>query len=132
MDNETVDQATNQIFEAQVSGNYSVEVTNAFGCSAASQDVEVTILGAEEYTFNNSLLIYPNPVEEVMNVSLENMSNEGELTLEMFNSTCQQIHSETFQKNGMESVNLGSLESGTYLVRIRSARMSWTQSVMKK
>jgi uncharacterized repeat protein (TIGR01451 family) len=62
-----IDGATSSTYEMAQSGNYSVEVTNADGCSAISAQQALTYTGVNENVIDE-LQVYPNPASDFVTV----------------------------------------------------------------
>lgn len=59
--------ATAQTYPITETGNYSVEVTDANGCSDISESMQVTYTSVEESN-EAPLLLYPNPVKDIIHL----------------------------------------------------------------
>ncbi len=63
---------TGQSITASNFGNYSVEITNSFGCRAVS--AAYNYVSVDSYTFNDYIIIYPNPSSGVFNIVLGDLN----------------------------------------------------------
>jgi hypothetical protein len=85
--------ATNQMHTATVSGNYSVEVTDANGCTATSSVQAVNVIGLKSATSTASIKVYPNPSKGEFNVSIA-LDKNNAYTIEVKNVLGQTVFAE--------------------------------------
>ena len=65
---EIIDGATADHYYSAVGGLYSVAVTFENGCTFYSEDFDWLGIGIESFENNNELIIFPNPVENFINI----------------------------------------------------------------
>ncbi|MBN2776880.1 MAG: T9SS type A sorting domain-containing protein, partial [Bacteroidales bacterium] len=75
-------------------------------------------MGIEQYSDLN-LSIYPNPVSDVLNISLDNDFGK-EVSLSIYNSMGQIVENKSFYNENLISINIESLTSGTYYLILNS------------
>ena len=87
--------------------------------------------GIEEVNAN-TMTIHPNPANDIINVSIENITANVQISL--YNSVGQMVYSQTEKaENGLDTViNLNDLSNGTYILRISSEENVWIKKVIKK
>ena len=78
------------------------------------------------------LNIHPNPTNNVINVSIDNISNDVQITI--FNGIGQVVYS---QKDNVEhglhsTIDLSDFSTGAYILQIRSNENVWTRKIVKK
>ncbi len=96
---EIIDGATEAYYYSPVGGLYSVTVTFENGCTFYSEDFDWLGIGIESFENNNELIIFPNPVENFINIeeadilsnyAIYNMSGQlmqlGKLKVQFINS----------------------------------------------
>ncbi len=66
-DNQPIDGETGDSLAILGSGTFSVEVTNAAGCSVISEAVDVNVTGSETL-FTQPLYVYPNPFVQTVSI----------------------------------------------------------------
>jgi hypothetical protein len=100
------------------SGNYTVEITDANGCKATSAPYNYVYLGLGNTGADVALTLMPNPAKnEVFIRTSLNSGFSGQITdltgavVKSFNATANSV-----------SVNVESLSSGTYFVRITTSQ----------
>ncbi len=73
-------------------------------------------LGLNE-ELNTRLTVWPNPADDVLNISIGNAST-GTYQLKIVSSTGQQVRSEHVNLNGTKQIQLTDITSGLYLVTL--------------
>ena len=76
--------------------------------------------------------VHPNPTNDIINVSIENLTADVQITL--YNSVGQAVYTQTEAvENGLSTViDLGDLSSGAYILQIRSEEGLWIKRVIKR
>ncbi len=135
-DNGMIPGATNQIYAPGQTGNYYTIVTNVYGCSSEPSNVVFfQPMNIEEYQFEESINIYPNPASE--NVTVEYLAyNSKEVTISLYNAYGQKIH-DYIQSNLLRSgdkhtvrFNVSGLPSGIYYFKIEGESFSVTRKII--
>ena len=106
LDGEAIDGANNQTLENPSPGNYTVEVSNN-GCSNISE--AYVVLSTEEAMFASTKM-YPNPVEDLLNITGIEVGTQFKLT----DMRGQIVRSNTFSESNA-SLDVSELASGVYL-----------------
>ncbi len=103
-------------------------LTNASNCgSLIPTAVTVTINLSNESLDLTALKYYPNPVDSELNISyIEEIKK-----VEVFTITGQRVFGNAYQGNEVK-VDLSRLSSGTYLVKIETAKASQFVKIVKK
>ena len=83
-------------------------------------------LGAEEFT-NNNVVLYPNPVKNVVTITMGN--NEKITASSIYNTLGQLVQVNT---NPNETIDVSGLQSGSYFVRISSDKGSASGKFIKE
>jgi hypothetical protein len=111
--------ATNFLYRPNVNGAYSVR-TSIEGClSPFSDQLSLTFPRIVSLDIWNDLLLYPNPVLDILNIDNK---NNRDLHFYLFNESGQFISEYSLQnKNGRLSFE--TLSSGWYLLKIIDARV---------
>lgn len=65
--------ATTQVIDPQATGNYTVLVTYANGCSSLSDEFYHQHVGLEEFDLG-SISLYPNPSTDILNIDLSHLT----------------------------------------------------------
>jgi hypothetical protein len=108
--------ATSASYEIMQSGNYSVQVSNEFGCSAVSGSLYITftsVYANEENRFH----FYPNPVSDLLWVECP---YEGTCIVSLSDLSGRQLwNQKSAEGSGEISVPVSQFLSGTYLLEVR-------------
>ena len=107
--------ATSQQFTPTITGEYSVMVTDAEGCSATSFPIMFITDGISEIT--TLLQIYPNPTKDILNVHYQGFNINYIVILDMSGNI-------VLQKNNIKSnesdlqLSLNQLPKGMYVLQL--------------
>jgi hypothetical protein len=110
---------TTQSITASVSGNYQVEITNEFGCTATSELFVITDVSFVHSWLNTTLTLYPNPMKDLARIELP----QGTFDVALYDITgaCVRMMQ---QQQGITTIERESLASGVYQVRIVQGEQS--------
>jgi Secretion system C-terminal sorting domain len=76
--------ATSQTHTMTQFGIYYVKVTNIFGCSSSSLDKNHFSTGITDATNYSNIKVYPNPVEDILNIELIDFQNASIKLFDLF------------------------------------------------
>ncbi len=112
--------ATSQELVVEVTGFYSVEVTNAYGCAPMSEELQVVISGIHG---PNALrmAVVPNPMSDAARVVFSEALS-ADARIELVDASGRVLR--TLNGNGSSTVVIerGHLESGLYVLRVCTTR----------
>ncbi|MGB0887873.1 MAG: YCF48-related protein [Vicingaceae bacterium] len=97
-----------------LSGDYSVQITDQFGCSAFSLDFNVIITGVNEYS-KLVKSIHPNPFNITTTILFDEMLN-GNYNLLVYDVVGKEVFKKSNLKGNRVVLNKGDLGSGLFLV----------------
>jgi hypothetical protein len=110
---------TNQSFNATANGNYAVEITEN-GCTDTSSCTLITTVSVQEMSQALAISIFPNPANDVLNVTVESPSS-GQSLFTITNAAGQSVHSEFVKlatgKNTLRC-NVKEFARGVYFVKM--------------
>ena len=107
--------ATQQDWIPLVNGNYSVEITDANGCSAMSLPVYFGTVGMSEAT-TGMFRAYPQPADEVL--TIEGVPSASDVLL--FDAGGRMVRTMRAVAQGTVRMDVEDLAPGTYLLEVRS------------
>lgn len=118
--------ATGQTFDA---ANYpetyiTVVVSNSAGCSEESA---ASFVSVEELAILNAVNIFPNPATNVVTIKVGNIDNPQ---IELRTVTGQLIQTVSVKNNSQTNVDVSSLSTGMYLVKITANKVTATQKLI--
>lgn len=103
------------------------------GDSEPSEALSISLRGHGINEVNATAInIHPNPTNDIINVSIENIT--ADVTITVYNSVGQVVYMQNeVVDNGLNTViNLGDLSNGTYILQVRSEDGVWMKRVIKK
>ena len=119
--------ANSACYTPAMDGNYTVSVTEN-GCEGVS-DVFLFVAIGEEFQ-NELFSIFPNPAEDELHIRMtQALNSAGEIKL--YDLTGRVVLTKAFRSlKGTETVYLGELPGGTYVVEIASGSLLTRRSVV--
>ena len=129
--------ATSQTYLATQNGNYTVKMTDSYGCSATSTAFSVTNIGTgiTELADPALILIYPNPVTNSINISLpDQLFSNHNVLFKVYDLTGKEIMSEVFSDTKSQDVITinNPLADGMYLYKITVSSVQTENSILNK
>ena len=114
------------------SGDYTVTVTDEFGCSN-TETVSVTVwaTGIDEQKSFITVKLFPNPTDDILNLNIEGLES-NELSIKIMNLNGQIIEQSTISNGGTsmnKSLNLSNYPAGFYLLELSTAESSSTHRI---
>ncbi|TAL68442.1 MAG: T9SS type A sorting domain-containing protein [Bacteroidetes bacterium] len=111
--------ATNQYYLAKKDGKYSVKVFNELDCGTISDQLDV-ILGIDDESENNIVLIQPNPTQGYLNIIIndEPVSN---CSIEITNIQGEKlftINNIKINENYLQTIDIHKFPTGVYFVKV--------------
>jgi len=116
---------TNSSYTASITGNYSV-IVNVGNCSDTSACVNVMLTSVHLIHDINSVSIYPNPSNGIFTINLNSIEIKS---FELINPLGQIIYSGLI--NNQKELNITTLESGIYTIRINDNKNSRYYRIIK-
>ncbi|GEM_PF-2464814 len=126
------DGSQEQTFEATQAGWYWVSVTDEHGCSATDSVYISEIVGIKTTQPNPAFHVYPNPSRGHLKVLLYDCSGTGRM--EVFNMLGEMVYRRKIPSNppSQMQIDLSSIGSGVYLMRIfHRGGISSTKIILK-
>ncbi|GGE38659.1 hypothetical protein GCM10010832_18670 [Psychroflexus planctonicus] len=90
-------------------------------------------LSDNEFTFAEQVQVYPNPVEDIINISIANTLAKENVQIEIYNVVGKQI-SQTkvnFEENSNYKLNASDLNSGMYFIKINLGSKNHVRKFIK-
>lgn len=101
---------------------------NNYGEDAYYDNIQITMedLSTSEHIVNHKLALYPNPVIDILNVSVENQTISS---IEIYDNSGKLL----LQNKGKQEINLSKLPSGMYFLKISTQEgENYYKKVLKK
>ncbi|MBO2008875.1 GEVED domain-containing protein [Hymenobacter negativus] len=104
-------------------GSYTVQVTNASGCTATSAPVSVVVTATSAAQAGTALTVYPNPTPDG-HLLLEFTGYRESVSVRVLNAVGQRVYEGTIAGSALsqkQALNLSTLPSGVYILQARTA-----------
>ena len=122
--------ATDTILIISHIGNYNVAVHNENDCQI-SVGINVGSVGFNEFSADNSIALYPNPVSNELLVSGNWKSETGKVKINILNVLGQIIYTEEI--NGKQAIiNCKRFASGMYFLQLKAENRTVTKRFVKE
>jgi Secretion system C-terminal sorting domain/FG-GAP-like repeat len=124
-----IEDETSQNFTALESGNYAVEIT-VDNCTSNTECIGVTIVGMEEITYSKEIKLFPNPINNNVNVILEQSITKGTVLITAVNG--QKIKEFANISGDSFVLDLSDINTGLYFLEIKTATENFRSKILKK
>lgn len=120
---------TSQTYSPSSNGYYAVVISQN-GCIDTSMCFPMMGLGYEGYSFEDELLITPNPTSDFIEVDLG--KNGEKANLAILNALGQTLYQNSLTGTGRHTVDLSSFKAGIYVVILEQNNKRVLNRVLKK
>lgn len=87
-----------------------------------------TTLSADDNTLAKGINIYPNPANDVLNISIANFT--GNLTVEIFDINGRKVSSDEGDFINQRSINLSTYQAGVYIVKLTGENLNYSEKIV--
>ncbi|NND63131.1 MAG: T9SS type A sorting domain-containing protein [Flavobacteriaceae bacterium] len=101
-----------------------------YGRSSYKMDISSIVLGTNDSEFDAAVSVYPNPAVDVVNIDMGQVSNKFEI--EIYNTMGQKMSANLVQNKSRTSIDVSSLSTGIYYVRISEGKQDTTKKLIIK
>ncbi len=122
--------ATQQTYSATQSGNYSVKITDANGCSNTSAVVNVLCFTGIESLSTNTISLYPNPTNSSATITFSNAINNA--SIKILNVIGQTIFVANNQSGNQFVIDLSKQTKGVYIIEVHQNGDVWRGKMVKE
>ncbi len=121
LDGTLIVDATESSYAPSSSGEYHCVIINDVGCESVSNYIQVIIEGIENITSLISFSVYPNPVNDILNIEL-NTSERQSFDVQIIHANGQVMTNKNIDILGLQNVtfNLSDLPSGVYFIQLKT------------
>jgi hypothetical protein len=111
-------------------GQYTVSLTIMNECDTIviTKVVSITV-GINEISFNDGIMMYPNPAKEVLNIDLTELEHQT-VQVQLFNLTGQLQLDHQLTGAGIRTIDITGLTKGIYLVKVTAEDRITTQQLV--
>ena len=121
--------ANTSIYIAQEEGNYSLTLSDQWGCKFVSENVLFTMVSLHDF-FDNKLTIFPNPAQAYISVNVGVESSPLSFNLlEVYDMQGRKVLSQELWKS-QHQIDVRSLTRGTYIVKVYSKGQQLSQRIV--
>lgn len=129
------DQNTYTIFNAQESdsGTYYCEISNSMAPDLVIRRADINLNIDDTLTLQDNdletLKIYPNPVTDWLNITLDNLNLDTDIAI--FDINGKKIYTKKIT-TAINTINLSDLNAGVYLIKIQNSKKTITRRIIKQ
>lgn len=120
--------ATASTFTPTENGDYAVIITDG-ACADTSDCATISTIGLTELQ-SNSIIIYPNPATNMVNISLTNFDGQA-VNITILNSIGERVY-EGVLSQAKTSINLSEFARGIYLIRLSDGEKTIIERISLK
>ena len=117
---------TNDTITAMISGNYSVTITDSFGCVHTTTNYAI-YMGINESNLIN-WNIYPNPANETVTIEI-NQDTEFE-AVQLTDLTGRIVKEWNWKNTTTMTLDISEIPSGYFILRMKSKQMEWSRKLL--
>ncbi len=86
-------------------------------------------LGIDDFDAVNTITLYPNPTNSVLNIQIQNVVSNG--AIEIYDMLGKQIFNQTITSNNVSQIDVTNWNNGLYLIKISSEDSVETKRFIK-
>lgn len=118
LDGNPIPGATSQTYEATTSGNFTVDVTFANGCTSTSMIHVHSMTSIEDLNFG-VIQLYPNPAHNQINIAFSSPLI-GSTEVLLIDPAGRVVISDSFIESNLITLNVSDLDNGFYYLKIKN------------
>ena len=119
-------------------GTYTIRVSHKGTLKSGKQNFSLIVSGFADTASNKDaqfegLSVYPNPTNNVLNISAD-LASIGNANVEIYDISGKQVYknSELFYNTNAASVDISSFQTGVYMLKLTTPKLTQTIKVVKK
>lgn len=129
VDGNMIGGATGMIWTALVSGNYTVEVTDANGCAALSAPVNVLISGIGD-AVGERFAVWPSPANEMISIRVP-AGVARTIVVQVNDASGRVVLSQRLPYASIIDLPIAGLSEGAYTLRVEHGDVKWETRFVK-
>ncbi|MEY3585592.1 MAG: hypothetical protein RLZZ243_656, partial [Bacteroidota bacterium] len=127
LDGELIPNQQNDTITPLTNGNYSVQITDPFGCNYSTSDFQIDV-SISEFEFGQ-WMIFPNPVKDVLTIQVEEQMLGA--TLELLDISGRRLISSMIDKS-TTLVDVSSFPNGAYFLCVDNNGLKQMKKLVKE
>jgi PKD repeat protein len=127
--------ANTQQYMPVQNGSYSVVITNGNGCTATSSVYSVLTVGIEDSKLTTeNVVMYPNPTSAEITIKVDFYRSEMAQIeiIDMLGKSVVEVENGTVAPGFIKTVDVSSLNSGVYFLRIKTDNQNIVKKLIKE
>lgn len=116
--------ATEKDFYPKSNGQYAVIVTKN-GCTDTSSCIAMNSVSTQDYNTNISVVVYPNPTDDITYITINNTSINNDLQLSLYDISGKIIYQQELKNNmgnNTFAFQTSDLAAGVYFIQVSSQK----------
>jgi len=134
VDGESINGENSNSIVVNQSGVYTVEVTNG-SCSTTSIGRELIVTSIDDELFKAGINIYPNPVQNVLNITSNSAFNASDiLSMNLFSENGQNVYANKIQTLDRKNlyIDVSDLPNGLFILNIQTKTGNIAVKILKE
>ena len=126
-----------KIEQVNAVGTYVITVNHKGNLQGGAQDFSIVVSGINEtldvndYNFSSKIKMWPNPAKDVLNISLEDVSDSLDLIVIYDVQGREIIRKNNISNNSNNSIDISGISSGVYMVEFISGNNRISKKLIK-
>lgn len=101
-----------------------------YGRSNYKMDIANNILNSEDQSMDSEVIVHPNPVSDLLNISLVQVYSDILITI--YDSQGRKVSQNSFEGSSEIEMSVETLSTGIYYIRIQVGDLGTTKKIIKK
>ncbi|NEQ54830.1 MAG: T9SS type A sorting domain-containing protein, partial [Leptolyngbya sp. SIO3F4] len=133
LDGVAISGATGQTYNVTQSGSYTVQVIDGSCTSEISEAFAVTALDENIAMLDNSLVIYPNPTNDLLHLNWDRNLKLNPVIMEIFSTDGRKLLSKDLENSSYAiQVKLGQFTNGLYIIKLKGEGFTLQKKIIKQ
>ncbi|WP_124980624.1 S8 family serine peptidase [Nonlabens xiamenensis] len=121
-------------------GTYTITVSHKGSLTGNAQDYALIVFGADPGTLSNTevvledFVLYPNPAQSSVKIGFNNQLTGDKIFVDIYDVLGKQVMSQSYENSGRfeKSIDITSLQSGMYIVKVGNGLTATTKKLVVK
>ena len=108
-------------------GEFDIVLNNGTGCNSKEEILDLCKLSIQEIASDKEIVLYPVPTKQILNISIQNTAK-----IESVNVFDMKGKLVLISNSSDSKIDLSVLNSGIYLISVRTSKGIYTEKIIKK